>query len=1018
MKRYLATISFIILFLSAGAQRYNFKEYSVPDGLIHSTVTSITEDQRGYLWLGTYDGGISQFDGKTFINYSEGEIFAGYYIRDIKAAPDGTIWIASNGGLAQFDGQQFIAHIDTTIFLSRRIRSLLFDSQDKFWIGTNKGINIVENDSVTAFKYNHLLPKYGVISMIEAANKTIYIGTVDGVYTYKNDALDSIKTFGSDSISLVYSLKEDSKGRVWFGTHYGIGLIEGDKVSKVDIGTDDAGTNIIESIEEDRDGNIWFATRGGGALIYDGSEFKKITDQNGLSSNGLFSLYRDSNNIMWIGGGGLNKYFGEGFHHISTNEGLVHEVVFPIKEDKNGNIWLGTEGGLSYLDSKTGKITNYTKDDGLSDNVITSILETKNGDVWVTTQTGLNKLVNGKFVQHPKYDGVELWTIHEDDQGDIWIGTSYGLAKERRLNETLFQPFDKSSLIDPRNDGPELPDIIRNSYASEFFSKANGLVDDGVYDVKSDEQGNLWVGTMYSGVFKYSNGRFEKFDKENGLLSNNIIKMKPDGKGGMWIGTNTGLSHYTNGQMHTYTRDDGLWMDMIFNIIVDEDNVWIGGSKGIQKLTFDEEWNITEESKFGQYEGFTSIETNDGGGIKDSKGNLWFGTIRGATIVDPNRINYESSLTRIHITNIKLFFEDVDWSEYAESVSNWYKLPKNLLLPSDLNQLTFEYAGINLKVPEKIRYQWKLEGFDQGWSPPTDKREANYTNIPPGEHTFLVKASNEHGVWNPTPASFQFQVDYPIYQRWWFILLCIAAGITVIYGVFAYRLNNVRKITMVQQMALETERKMVESERKALRAQINPHFIFNVLNSIQYYIQDNEPLVASRYLSKFAKLMRTILDNSKSSSVSLNDELEALKLYMDLEVLRSEYKFEYDISIDESIDTAECFIPPMLIQPFIENSIRHGIMPSPINGRIQLDLSLDNGIIKCIIEDNGIGINQSAKSKSNDPDHISSGMQITKDRLELINSQRDRNVSIEIEDISETNPDATGTRVTIFIPIE
>lgn len=1018
MKHFLSIFLLFAAIITAQAQRYNFKEYSVPEGLIHSTVTAIAEDPRGYLWVGTFSGGVSQFDGKSFVNYSEGEIFAGYKIRDIKIGPDGTIWVASNGGLANFDGFEFTSYTDTTVLLSTSIRSLLFDSNDKLWIGTSKGIDFMENDIFSEFEYNNLLPEYGVVSLIEARDKSIYIGTVNGLYKYQDGEMDSIKTFENDNISLVYCIKQDSKDNIWFGTHEGIGMYDGENVVKYEM-IGNTGQNIIEDIEEDKNGNIWFATLGGGAFVFNGKEFENITDQNGLSSNGLFALYKDSNDILWIGGPGLSKYYGEGFYHMGTKEGLAHDVVFPIIEDQHGDLWFGTEGGLSHYNTKTEEIVNYTTEEGLTDNGITSIMETKSGEIWLTTQTGLNKLVNGQIVQHPKYKDVEVWTITEDNNEDVWIGTSYGLVKEKRLNETLYESFDKSRLIGLENEAPEVPDFITNSYTSVHYSKTNGFIDDAlIYSTSIDDEGNVWIGTMYSGVYKYKGGKFEKFSTDNGLKSNVIGRMKSDGKGGMWITTNEGLSHYQNGEMRTYTREDGLWMDMIYNVIVDGEDIWIGGTKGIQKLTFDEDGNIESEAKFGKHEGFTSIETNDGGGLKDSKGNLWFGTIAGATRVNPELITYESSLTTTHITDIKLFFKDVDWSIYSDSVTNWYRLPTLLTLPHNQNQLTFKFTGLNLKVPEKIKYQWKLEGFDSNWSPIVAKQEANYTNIPPGNYTFLVKSSNEKGIWNPTPSSFSFRVEYPIWQRWWFIVLSIAVVVSTLWGFISYRLNHINKMAFVQQKALDIERRMVESERKALRAQINPHFIFNVLNSIQFYIQDNDPLVASRYLSKFAKLMRMILENSKSSAVPINDELEALKLYMDLEILRTEYKFEYSINIDEKIDSSEIYIPPMLIQPFIENSIRHGIGPSPDAGTISIDLQLDNDVIICIIEDNGIGINASQQTNKPKNGHVSSGMKITGDRLEILNAQRSGQMNVSITDLNDEDSKKHGTRVKIYIPIE
>lgn len=1010
----------LLLFTKSVSQHYNFKEYNVSDGLIHSTVTAITEDQRGYLWMGTYDGGISQFDGNTFVNYSEKEGFAGNRIYDIEADDKGEIWIGcEKAGLANYNGSKFTFYTTENGLNTNKVRSILFTSTGEFWIGTSGGINLMENDSIYEFKYNNLLPEYGVTSLVETRDNKILIATLKGLYIYNQGKMDSIINVDGENKGYIYCLKEDSRGDIWIGTHRGIAKYDGEKITKYNM-EGDASHNIIQAIDEDRDGNIWFATHGGGAFFYDGKVFKNMSEKNGLSNDDIYVVYKDSNGILWIGGDGINKLFGEGFTHLTKENGLSHNRVFPIIEDKKGDIWMGTAGGgVSRYNPDSGKITNYSKKDGLTGNNAYALLESSAGEIWVATQSGLNKYEDGKFIQHPKYIGLEIWTLAEDNDENIWIGTSYGVVREENINKTLYEHVDRPSLANPGQSILEMVEFLDDSYSSVHFSSSNGFVNDMVYAANLDDDGNVWVGTYGNGVFKYSDSKFEVFNTSNGLNSNSIKRIVTDREGGMWFGTEKGISHFKDGEIKNYTQEDGLWMDVICNlVVVDNNNLWIGGAKGIQKLTFDEYGNIVGETKFGQYEGFTSIETNDVGGLLDSKGNLWFGTMKGATIVNPDLIRYKSSLTTSHITNIKLFFKEVDWMNYTDSVTNWYRLPVSLLLPYNKNQLTFEFTGINLKVPEKIRYKWKLEGFDDNWSPETNKREANYTNLPPGDYNFLVMASNEKEVWNPVPTNISFQIDYPIYQRWWFILLCIFLSMSAIWGFISYRLKHIHKIAAGQQLMLETERKMVESERKALRTQINPHFIFNVLNSIQYYIQDNDPLVASRYLSKFAKLMRMILDNSKYSSVPLEDELNALKLYMDLEILRSEYKFEYYIDVKENIDISDCKIPPMLIQPFIENSILHGIMPSSNKGIVKINLSQNDNIICCAIEDNGVGINSSLKNKQNDNSHASSGIKITTDRLDIINSQRSNKVNIEIIDINEFDKEKTGTRVTIYIPSE
>ncbi len=365
-----------------------------------------------------------------------------------------------------------------------------------------------------------------------------------------------------------------------------------------------------------------------------------------------------------------------------------------------------------------------------------------------------------------------------------------------------------------------------------------------------------------------------------------------------------------------------------------------------------------------------------------------------------NNIQTESQTS---ITGMKIF--------YADTI-----LPQNAELSYDANNILFEYIGICLTNPEKVKYKFKLEGFDKSWSPETKETTARYANLAPGKYIFKVTSCNNEGVWDSAPAEFSFSILAPIWKRGWFVAGEIISGIILLLILFRLRANAIRK---KEAEKLSREIELATNELKALRAQMDPHFIFNSLSSIQSFIMTKDEDSALKYLNKFAKLMRMILSNSEKSSVTIREEIDSLKLYLELEALRWENKFDYEIKISPEVETDFHKIPSMLIQPYVENAIIHGISAKENGkGKIEITISQTDTYIICTIADNGIGRKKSEELKKNSshPKHESMGMKITNERLEVLNRIHKSNLSVNIID-EEENGIATGTKVEIFIPV-
>jgi hypothetical protein len=336
-------------------------------------------------------------------------------------------------------------------------------------------------------------------------------------------------------------------------------------------------------------------------------------------------------------------------------------------------------------------------------------------------------------------------------------------------------------------------------------------------------------------------------------------------------------------------------------------------------------------------------------------------------------------------------------------------------LSPDENLFTIEFASLNYTNPGEIRYEYRLKDLEQNWKEAERRGFAGYTHLKGGNYTFEVRAVNSEGQYSDITAVPVF-IGTPFYKTWWFNLAVSLIFSAIIFFIYQMRIRNVEK---TEALKTKFNKQLAETEMRALRAQMNPHFIFNCLNSINRYIIKNDHKTASLYLTKFAKLIRLILDNSETHEVALSQELEALKLYIDIEALRFDHKFSYEIIVDENINTEAIQVPPMIIQPFVENAIWHGLLHKETPGRLKLKFYIEQEMLVCEIEDNGIGREKAGEMKSKSATTRKSlGLKITSDRLSILNERTSRNGGISFIDLKEKDGSVAGTRVVVKMPVD
>jgi sensor histidine kinase YesM len=387
---------------------------------------------------------------------------------------------------------------------------------------------------------------------------------------------------------------------------------------------------------------------------------------------------------------------------------------------------------------------------------------------------------------------------------------------------------------------------------------------------------------------------------------------------------------------------------------------------------------------------------------RDSKGNFWVGTHEGITFFHPGP---EIS----HLPPPNAFIEKISVNGETKNYSN------NLIsLGAQENAVSFKYYATSYRNNSRLLYSYLLEGFDKDWSPYSSQNTVNYKNLPSGNYRFMVKAKNFLGIESVKKSTVLFSIATPFYRTGWFYLLLATGLLLLIVILYRYRISQVRHEEKIKSQFVQ---QLSQLEVKALRSQMNPHFIFNSLNAINRYILKNEKTEASAYLTKFAKLIRLILDHSRLPRVPLSQELAALELYLQLESLRFQNNFEYAVSVENELSPQSIFIPPMIIQPIVENAIWHGLLPKGSNCSLKIDFRSNGSNLICTIEDNGIGRSKAEEIQQQQMLRKSSvGMSTTIQRLKLLTEEKQEDASITVEDLYDKFGNAAGTKVKILIP--
>jgi streptogramin lyase len=699
----------------------------------------------------------------------------------------------------------------------------------------------------------------------------------------------------------------------------------------------------------------------------------------------------------------INKYVNDFKLYQQAPEGkngLNSNFIWSFDQDKQGNLWIGTSDGVNILHSGTNTFSQLVHDpsnsNSLADNEVRTLIFTpKQNCFWFGLYgTGLDKYDPETnefrhFVPQTEKNSLSDSYVNDiiyDSDGYLWIATGRGLNR--------FQPDSgifKVYFHDPDDAGS----LSHNIVISLF----------------EDSHGCLWIGTT-RGLNKFDKNeqRFTRYfySSQNDLESNTIFSINEDRSGVIWIGTSGGglvsLNHKT-GDYHVYNTRDGLPNNIIYGILEDEEsNLWLSSNLGLIKFNTWEKRYVNYDVK----DGIQSYEFNLGSFFKDHKGNLYFGGMSGFNVFNPAEIITNPNIPVIVVSSFRKFNEIQPFE---------LKDGDTVLLNYDDNFFSFEISALDYTNTAKNKYRYFLENIDKDWvMADMNIRSAEYKKVQPGIYTFHASGSNNDGVWNEQGISVTIIIRPPWYATLVFRITVILIVIFTLWILIYRRIRRIRRKHEVEKKLLEIEKQKFDLEQKALRLQMNPHFIFNSLNSIQSYIISHDTEKAVTYLGKFSQLMRLILTNSGSELISLMEELKSITYYLELEKLRFDNKFDYEIQVDEKLDQEFVEIPPMIVQPYIENAIIHGLLNKPSRGKLIINFRMSGNKILCAIQDNGIGREESSRiSQESGINRKSRGMLVTKARLEILNRMNNEEYSVKVVDLKDESGKPSGTRVELII---
>lgn len=963
----------------------SFRQYTVEAGLPSSEIYQVRQDSKGYIWLATGNG-VSRYNGYEFENFSLSDGLPDNTVFEIYEDPRGRVWFVplscklsyyENGKIHLYKyndlllrdlknplKSSFCVRADGTVFLGvshAGIFEISPDGKMKNHLSENRmdTSNIAEILVMEPIKGTYIYSDYPRLRTANPAEYRIFFRT------------ENLNTTVVVPLNSAYGFRPSMRfiqrrtGEVLFCNDKMLYVF--DRQGGFRVVTFD---NTLNWIYEDTEGNIWLTSHLGGVYLIDGKDYT-------------------------LAGHYFNEQFFSG-----------------VTEDREGGLWLSSvDGALFYTACKN--VLTYDQIAGMGADKVSTLtgngkhifVAQHTGFIYEIGEEGIVKSYNTNLKGSSPNDIINLY--HHPVTKNIWYSgtTRGGVIKNGKIDETIHTASSYYKVLYDSSDkltvsGPEGLYVFENNMVvpikKDFKTRERKRVNALLKDAHRDSvillgcTDGLWC-------FYRKGGELEFMGKNNPDLRHRVLDLDYLNDSILILSTKgAGLIFYDGKNTRQISVAQGLCGDNVYQCVVDGNDVWAGTNRGLSRVRLDLENNAFQIRNYTTQDGLAFNEIID---LAKHDGKIWVASNKGVTFFDPDEV--EKKLPELPIYINKISINDAD-TAYRETYT----------LPYDQNNIKIHFIGLGYRNAGKLRYRYKMLGLDTNWIY-TGNREIQFTTLPAGEYEFVVSVQNASGDWSTHVASARFVITAPVWQKWWFQVLGVLLLVVVVLYIFRYRFRVAQR---EKEKSDSLNRNLLNLKLKALRAQMNPHFTFNVMNSIQHFILHKDDESAHRYLSKFSRLIRTILNNSETDTVPVAEEIKALGLYLELESMRFEQQFGYEINVDENIDANEVLIPSMLIQPYVENAILHGILPSGREGRIRIEIMKRDTHLECIIEDNGIGRTRSSENNRN-KEYKSFGTTITKERLAVINELYDNSLSEKVVDLYDENGIPSGTRIIIYIPL-
>lgn len=911
--------------------------------------------------------------------YTTADELAGSNVYSIAHDNRGYLWFATDGGISRFDGYKFTGFSFREGLEGTLITALANDHKGRLYAGTRgNGVyflsgtfskmiqeRIAPENTQMAISGNFLYTVGEDLSLtafdIEDPKQSI---PIKGSFTHVNDIAGS----SGDTVFLATDK----------GVYYSVNgaparaLIEGSSAPVVSI----------------------FVIKGGLLIGGNGTIFQYRAGQietlvTLTESAGITHLIRDKRGLIWCttANGKFYVYTGEEMKEISSGSALADVQVSTLFEDNEGNIWIGTLGKgaicLHHLYCK-----NYTKDTGLSETYITWLLPVKEGTLAGTKEGFIYIDNNGtafpeknKHLSKPAIFENKMFCNEGPAGGNLIAGKQYeikniGAVASFVHKNTLYYATAKGKIMQVGVDFQSLDEAVEIKLSGQQIATE-------ILTLFVDSRETLWIGTS-KGIFaKERSGKTISFT--SGKIQTRITAFAEPAPGVLYAGTSRGLMVLRNNKWVSLLELGGRAVENITGLAADKTGrLWVSSMSGLY---------FSSDSTFYLFDAKNILLSDE---IKSIAYNpfthtLWTGTPYGLSGIDLTGFDKESVFAPVAIfKSLRVgdsMYRDPD-----------YEHP--ITLPYTARNVLMRFSAIQFSSPGGIKFFYR---FNDGPWEANIGRQIEFASLPYGRHVVQLKSVGERGV-EGSVAQIILIVEPPFWATTWFRLLCVVALIAIIYFLVRRRFEVIRK---KQQGMLELQSKMAELRHQALAASMNPHFIFNALNSIQHFINSHNTEEATEYLGKFARLIRIMLDSGGQTYISLEEEIHRIRYYLELEKIRFGDKLNYQVHIDPALETKTAEIPNMVIQPIVENALWHGLLPANRNGNLTVRFQKNGPAIHVHIEDDGIGINEGRRRAR--AGHQSLGIQMIRERLELLHRLSGYASNLEIRDRSELSPPGQGT---------